>query len=650
MSFRHLAICLLLTVLPWTGSSRLAADELPSWTSIGPDGGNVQALAASPALPDLILAGLEQGYGVFRSANRGRNWGAASDTLGRIVFDLAIDARGKAFYAATSRGLLRSTNGGARWVDLEPAPAVYTLVATHPRQAPIVFAVRAGVLLRSTNRGVTREIVQGPVGVAAIAFALSGQRTVVYAGGGNGLWRSTDDGATWTRLSLPVSPPDVQAVAVDPRDPRVLYVGLWHNRRVLLKSLDGGATWTLSQRGLTVPGSAWPVVSDLVVDRTNSSIVYAIAGGALFRSVNGGRNWSRPVSGLPGGTVQTLEMVGYGLLAGTPAGVLLSTDQGLTWKLRVAGLAATSIARLAFDPPEPGQQPGQLYAATTSAGIFKTLHQGRPWLRLEEPANPPIRDFGIGPDVSNTSNANVLYATASGAFSRSTDDGQTWSRPTSIACVGLGRIVVDPREPAHLYVFGNLLGIQGCIEPYRCVFFRSLDAGETLQCIGSAIDFAPVSILAVDPRTSALYAQDQFGILRRSLDNGSTWTSLSPLGGLTSFAASPLVEGTLWAGQLGVRRSRDGGQTWESFSAGLPVNDVVTTLTPDPADAATIYAATRESGVFKSTDAGETWAPAGLWPPGVLSQGGLLVDPEDPAILYAGTQGLGVLRLDQSGI
>lgn len=645
MSFRYLAICLLLTVLPWTGSSRLVADDLPSWTSIGPDGGNVQALAVSPALPDLILAGLQQGYGVYRSANRGRSWGAASNTLGRIVYDLAIDAPGKVFYAATARGLLKSADGGARWSVLDPVERFYTLVATHPRKAPIVFAVREGVLLRSTNRGGALGVVEGPEGVVAVAFALPGQRTVVYAGGSNGLWRSTDDGATWTRLSLPVSPPAVQAVAADPRDPRVLYVGLQHNRRVLLKSLDGGATWALSQRGLTVAGSPWPMVSDLAVDRTNSSIVYAVAGGALFRSVNGGQSWSRPVSGLPGGSVQTLKAVGYGVLASTPAGVLLSTDRGLTWKLRVAGLTATSITRLALDSLEPGQ----LYAATASSGIFKTIHQGRPWLRLEEPANPPVRDLAVAPDDASN-DSNVLYATAGGAFTRSIDDGMTWSRPTSISCVSLGRIAVDPREPAHLYVFGTLLGIQGCIEPYRCVFFRSLDAGESLQCIGSAIDFAPVSVLAVDPLTSAVYAQDQFGILRRSLDNGSTWTSLSSLGGATSFAVSPLVEGTLWAGLLGVRRSRDGGQTWEDFSAGLPVNDLVTALTPDPADAATLYAATRESGVFKSTDAGETWAPAGLWPPGGKYQGGLLIDPAEPGIVYAGTEGLGVLRLDQNGI
>jgi hypothetical protein len=128
-----------------------------------------------------------------------------------------------------------------------------------------------------------------------------------------------------------------------------------------------------------------------------------------------------------------------------------------------------------------------------------------------------------------------------------------------------------------------------------------------------------------------------------------TWTSPSSEHLLAdSFAASPLVAGTLWANQGGlVSRSRDGGVTWQFFSLGLPSGERIADLAPDPVEPATLYAATLRSGVFKSTDAGETWSLAGLWPPGVEYQGGLLIDPGKPAIVYAGTNGLSVLRLDQ---
>lgn len=639
MSIRHFAICLLLAVLPLV-RSRLAADELPSWASIGPDGGNVQALAVSPALPGWILAGLQQGYGIFKSSDRGKSWGAATDSLGRIVFDLAVDAQGKAFYAATSRGLLKSTDGGARWPALDAGTEAYTLVATHPRKTAIVFTVQGGVLSRSTDGGVTRHVVEGPEGVETVAFAPAGRRTAVYAGAGNGFWRSTDDGRTWTDESPPFSsPPHVTAVAVDPVDPQVLYIGLRHEKRVLFKSLDGGATWRLSQRGLPAAGGALPAVSELAVDRTNPSIVYAVAGGELFRSVNGGRDWSRPIPQLPGGSVQALETTGYGVLAGTPAGVLLSTDRGITWQSRINGLAATSIDGMAID----SQEPARLYVKVLSE-IFKTSNRGRPWLRLSGLAIPPASNllFAIDP-----ADPNIVYAGMGNQLFKSTNGGRRWNAFESFSyCVTLTRIAFDPREPSHLFLAAQL--VPPCLDPYICTFFRSLDAGETWHCIGDPIRRR--SLLGVDPLTSAVYAETAIGLVR-STDDGETWTHLGEtLWSATSFTVSPLVEGTLWAVQgHAVLRSRDGGQTWQPFSTGLPSGEPVVALAPDPADPVTLYAATRQSGVFKSTDAGETWSPAGLWPPGVLFRGGLLMDPGEPEIVYAGTEGLGVLRLDQSG-
>jgi len=642
MSLRYLATGLLLVVLLFS-RARLGADELPVWAPIGPDGGHVQALAVSPALPEWILAGLQQGYGIYRSADRGRSWEAASDEFGRVIFDLAISANGRAFYAATSRGFLKSTDGGASWPAV--SGEVYALVATHPRKSAIVFAAQGRFLVRSADGGVTFEAVVGPEEATKIAFAQTGRHTVVYAGAGNGLWRSTDDGRTWTEMGPPssASPLHVQAVAVDPVDPRILYIGLLQGQRGLLfKSQDGGATWRRSQSGLPAGGSL--PVSELAVDRTNPSVVYAVVGDDLFRSVNGGRDWSRPVPRIPGGYVSALVTTGYGVLVGTPAGVLLSRNRGSSWQFRVTGLAATVIDGMDIDH----QEPARLYAADVPAGTFKSSNQGRPWLRLADLVTlPTVRQ----PLAVDPADPNVVYAGTANNFFKSTNGGRRWMalEPFHV-CLNLTRIVIDPREPAHFFVSGQLRF--PCLDPALCTFFRSLDAGATWQCLGTFSDFdsAGSSPLGIDPFTSALFAQRPLG-LARSTDDGETWTYVGEPGWeATSFAASPLVEGLLWAGLGGmVARSRDGGAIWQSFSTGLPSTQNVMALAADPADPATLYAATRSSGVFKSTDAGETWSQAGIWPPGVPFRGALLVDPGNPGILYAGTDGLGVLRLDQSG-
>jgi photosystem II stability/assembly factor-like uncharacterized protein len=646
MPARRSAICLLLVLTSLLSLAPLAAqEELPSWTSIGPDGGKVQTLATSPALPNRIFAGLVgNGYGIFRSTDRGKSWSAAPDQLGRVVLDLAISADGSAMYAATRTGLLKSTDGGALWPVLEETTVpMYSLVATHPRRSGIVFAVRSGVLYRSGNGGVTRQAVAGPENVLALAFS-SGSRTVAYAGGSNGLWKSTDDGRTWTSVDLGLgSTAPVQSIAVDPRNPKVLYAGAQLNRRFLFKSTDGGATWRQSQRGLPVTDGLVPIVTDIAVDLANSSIVYALLGNEIYRSVNAGRDWA-PLPKLPGRLVADLEPAPFGLLAATRAGVFLSPDRGLTWQLRTSGMVATSITGMDIDH----QEPARLYAADATVGIFKTPNQGRPWLRLGEIEglidwSRPVR---VDPNDPQT-----VYAGSAFAVAKSRNGGRRWTLHGDLACNVTDKIFIDPQDSSHLFASGRFF-TGGCGQvPGACIGFRSLDAGESWECIPGLPRLGIP--LGVEPFSSAVYAFAGAG-LWRSTDAGSTWSLLDEHLFAVSFAASPLVEGTLWIGQQGaVARSRDGGQTWQSFPTAPPgqgddSDQYVTALAPDPVDPETLYAANRR-GVLKSTDAGETWSPAGLWPPAIAFQGGLVIDPGDPAILYAGTDGLGVLRLDQSG-
>jgi photosystem II stability/assembly factor-like uncharacterized protein len=68
-------------------------------------------------------------------------------------------------------------------------------------------------------------------------------------------------------------------------------------------------------------------------------------------------------------------------------------------------------------------------------------------------------------------------------------------------------------------------------------------------------------------------------------------------------------------------------------------------LTPDPADADTVYAGLREGGVRKTTDGGRTWTDCGLPQPGVFS---LAVSRVDGAV-YAGTEPSALYRSDDGG-
>lgn len=236
-----------------------------------------------------------------------------------------------------------------------------------------------------------------------------------------------------------------------------------------------------------------------------------------------------------------------------------------------------------------------VYAVLAQQELFRSVNAGRNWARVSRPPGVLLNDL-------ETTGYGLLAGTSAGVF-LSTDRGLTWQiRTGNLLATSITGLAIDHQDPPRLYAGDANAGIFKTTRRER-PWLRLGDIAEPFA-------WAPA----------------------------------------VSFAASPLVEGTLWAGGPGamgkVRRSRDGGLTWQDFSTGLPSVAIVE-LTPDPVDPATLYAATEGDGIFKSTDAGETWSLAGLWTPGVRFQNGLVIDPADPSIVYAGTDGLGVLRLDQ---
>src|SRR6516164_6469828 len=95
--------------------------------------------------------------------------------------------------------------------------------------------------------------------------------------------------AAWTNIGP--SPAAVQAVAVDPGGTGTIFMG--SIAAGILKSINGGATWSAVNNGLTTP-----LVAALAIDASGPQTVYAGSGG-LFKTDDGGTTWrSLPSGGL----------------------------------------------------------------------------------------------------------------------------------------------------------------------------------------------------------------------------------------------------------------------------------------------------------------------------------------------------------------
>ena len=231
-------------------------DPAHLWASFGP---------REPGTSGIVAPG----FMVAESTDMGRNWVARKDGLpDKAIKKLLLDESGSSrrlLAVVTDNGIYASNDGGKSWSPSSaglPHGDVRDLVphSSTPGTYWSVLGgggVTAGIVYRSDDRGASWQRLSGAgleawdVKQLAVSgnLYLAARRTVVgskvYPGG---IYASEDGGVTWKII---LEDPFAQAVAVDPRDSRVIYAGLtdhpFHDDsrgNGLKVSRDGGATWT----------------------------------------------------------------------------------------------------------------------------------------------------------------------------------------------------------------------------------------------------------------------------------------------------------------------------------------------------------------------------------------------------------------------
>src|SRR5688572_12725379 len=208
-------------------------------------------------------------------------------TTGRIS-DIAVDPKNaNVWYIAVSAGnLWKTENRGNTWTPIFETYGSYSLgaVVVDPKDSNVVW------LGTGENNN---------------------QRSVSF---GDGIYKSTDAGNTWNRVGLENSE-HIQNILIDPRDSNVVYVSaigpLWNEGgdRGLYKTTDGGKTW---KAVLSISPNTG--VTDVAMDPKNPNVLYAaayqrrravgqlIGGGpesALYKTTDGGAKWTKLTKGLP---------------------------------------------------------------------------------------------------------------------------------------------------------------------------------------------------------------------------------------------------------------------------------------------------------------------------------------------------------------
>jgi photosystem II stability/assembly factor-like uncharacterized protein len=245
-------------------------------------------------------------------------------------------------------------------------------------------------------------------------------------------FKTTDSGANWNNINSGLTLETIRTIAVAPNAPNTIYAGLTGGP---YRSLDGGATWTKTPTtGLTTV-----FAQTLAVDPTNSSIVYlAPVNSGLWRSTNGGNNWSQITLPLNNATIFAIvfdPVTPSTIYLASGGGVARSTDSGNTWtalnNFSGSAINPPNIRALAIDPTTPAT----IYAGSSgSPGLFKTTNGGASWAPMN---SGMVNAFSVSTIVIDPFNSQTVYAgsgfpgSSSGAINKTTNGGTSWSPLTT---------------------------------------------------------------------------------------------------------------------------------------------------------------------------------------------------------------------------
>jgi photosystem II stability/assembly factor-like uncharacterized protein len=522
---------------------------------------DVEALAVHPHNSSTLLAGARFSE-IFKSVDGGASW--VPKTVGGSTIALEVSAfqydptDPSIIYAASTQGLLLSTDAGENWTPYGDASVPFYSITADNASVPTLYVgnITGYGVLKSTDRGAHWTQINGnlpPVStssgliwplIRSVVVDPSQPSTLYIATSGNGIFRSTDGGTTWIPASSGMRSAYVSCLSISPSPPERFYAGTLGGG--IYRSANNALTWTQASAGIHLS-----LVSGLLADPSQSGTVYASVFDGVQKSVDGGESWQPAENGLPVIPVAAIAHAGTALFVGTLGqGLFRSSDGAASWGAGGSGLADSYASSLAVDPSNPSV----LYAGTGHPStsqpqmVYKSTDAGSTWAATSLAASSSIDFLAVNPGKASQI---VAISRGASSYSQSMNGGSTWTTVTpSASCGGVNTILFDG---ATTYL-GGTSGV--------C---RSSDGGATWSLAAVAVS-ASVRALLLDPTNpGVLYA-----------------------------GATPAVPHDT-GGTGGVFSSADGGQTWQAVGSGLS-GVSVTSLAIDSIGR-TLYAGTSGNGV-----------------------------------------------------
>jgi len=534
----------------------------------------------------------------------------------------------------------------------------------HPTDPMIIYAGSAGGgVWKSNDAGTTFYPIfdDHAQSIGAVELDPNDPDNTIYVGTGepwprnsvsigDGLYKSNDGGNNWKKIGLENSE-RIANIIVNPENSNEIYVAvlgaLWSdsNERGVYKSNDGGETW---ENILFLNNSTG--CADLAMDPSNPKILYASmwefrrtawsfnSGGdnsALYKSTDGGENWSKIHNGFPEGKLGRLAI---GVSKSNPntlytvieseknedKGLYKSTDGGENWEQKNNDFGITVrpfyFSRIVVDPKDEN--------VVVKAGLYGSISKdgGETFENLGN-MHADIHDM-----VFDINNSDIMYVGTDGGVYRSWNKGVTMEIVENLPLSQFYHISVDNEEPYNIYG-----GLQDNGSWYGPSFAAGGISAKHWNAVGQGDGFRVLR----HPTKNIIYSEMQGAenVWRYDVDNNLVKTIQPlPVDGYeeyrfnwnTPIETSKNNSDRLYIGSQYVHRSNDTGNTWEIISPDLTTNDptkqnqedsgglsmdnsgaenhtTIFTITESPLNENIIWAGTDDGNIQVTKNGGKSW-------------------------------------------